>query len=131
MHFSSLPERFMCGVWLAMGDVASEPGPCSMRLALINGRFCTMSRSAVVALVVTLLLPKIPVARHGGNAKGQQRHADALLAYKGQALIWCANLFHGGSKQTELTLIRWSQATHYFFDDCIYYTPTFSDETVG
>ena len=26
---------------------------------------------------------------------------------------------------------RWSQVTHYYFDDCIYYTPAFSDESVG
>ena len=27
VHFSSLPERFMCGVWLAMEDIAPEAGP--------------------------------------------------------------------------------------------------------
>ena len=27
VHFSSLPERFMCGVWLAMEDVAEGSGP--------------------------------------------------------------------------------------------------------
>ena len=26
VHFSNLPERFMCGVWLAMEDVAPEAG---------------------------------------------------------------------------------------------------------
>jgi hypothetical protein len=38
---------------------------------------------------------------------------------------------HGGSRQTDPTLTRWSQVTHYFFDDCIYYTPAFSDEAIG
>jgi hypothetical protein len=27
VHFSSLPERFMCGVWLAMEDVGPDTGP--------------------------------------------------------------------------------------------------------
>ena len=27
VHFSSLPERFMCGVWLAMEDVGPDSGP--------------------------------------------------------------------------------------------------------
>lgn len=54
-----------------------------------------------------------------------------FLARKGQALIWCANLLHGGSTQADLTLTRWSQVTHYFFEDCIYYTPAFSDEALG
>ena len=26
---------------------------------------------------------------------------------------------------------RWSQVTHYYFEDCIYYTPAFSDEALG
>ena len=56
---------------------------------------------------------------------------DLFLARKGQALIWCANLLHGGSRQNDPTLTRWSQVTHYYFDDCIYYTPAFSDEVVG
>lgn len=28
-------------------------------------------------------------------------------------------------------LTRWSQVTHYYFEDCIYYTPALSDEIVG
>jgi hypothetical protein len=28
-------------------------------------------------------------------------------------------------------LTRWSQVTHYYFDDCIYYTPALSDEPLG
>src|SRR6185295_9007275 len=27
LHFSSLPERFMCGVWVAFEDVGPEQGP--------------------------------------------------------------------------------------------------------
>ena len=57
--------------------------------------------------------------------------AEHFLARKGQALIWAANLLHGGSPQTDPTRTRWSQVTHYFFDDCIYYTPAFSDEPLG
>ncbi|GLJ00339.1 hypothetical protein Sbs19_41560 [Sphingobium sp. BS19] len=56
---------------------------------------------------------------------------DHLAARKGEALIWCANLLHGGSHQNDPRLTRWSQVTHYFFDDCIYYTPAFSDEAIG
>jgi hypothetical protein len=56
---------------------------------------------------------------------------ETFLARKGQALIWCANLLHGGSPQTDPTKTRWSQVTHYFFDDCVYYTPAFSDEPLG
>ncbi|OYX96892.1 MAG: hypothetical protein B7Y78_02910 [Caulobacter sp. 35-67-4] len=50
---------------------------------------------------------------------------------KGQALIWAANLLHGGSRQNDPGRTRWSQVTHYYFDDCAYFTPAFSDPLVG
>ncbi|MBU9629625.1 hypothetical protein KTE60_10040 [Burkholderia multivorans] len=52
-------------------------------------------------------------------------------ARNGQALIWCANLLHGGSPQIDPAMSRWSQVAHYFFDNCVYYTPEFSDEYLG
>jgi hypothetical protein len=52
-------------------------------------------------------------------------------AKKGQALIWAANLLHGGSRQTNPDLTRWSQVTHYYFDSCSYYTPMASDPFFG
>jgi hypothetical protein len=60
-----------------------------------------------------------------------QTKQDVFLARKGQGLIWAANLLHGGSLQTDPGRTRWSQVTHYYFDDCIYYTPSFSDEPLG
>ena len=45
----------------------------------------------------------------------------------GQALIWTANLIHGGSAVENLQCTRWSQVTHYFFEGCRYYTPLLSD----
>jgi hypothetical protein len=56
---------------------------------------------------------------------------EVFLARKGQALIWAANLLHGGSPQADPTKTRWSQVSHYYFEDCIRYTPAFSDEPVG
>ena len=42
---------------------------------------------------------------------------------KGYALIWHANLLHGGAVQKDLARSRHSQVTHYYFADCKYYTP--------
>lgn len=132
VHFSSLPERFMCGVWLAMEDIVAESGP----LFYVKGshRWPIMTNGLI--------------GRRGYGSElssAQTPYADAwqalcethgkveepFLARKGQALIWCANLLHGGSRQIDNSLTRWSQVTHYFFDDCIYYTPAFSDEALG
>ena len=34
---------------------------------------------------------------------------------------------HGGSRQIDRSRTRWSQVTHYYFEDCAYYTPLYSD----
>ena len=41
---------------------------------------------------------------------------------KGQALLWAANLLHGGSPQRDKRRTRLSQVTHYFFENCKYFT---------
>jgi hypothetical protein len=54
-----------------------------------------------------------------------------LVAKKGDALIWTSNLLHGGRPILEEGSTRWSQVTHYFFDDCLYFQPIFSDYLTG
>jgi len=132
VHFSSIPERFMCGVWLAMEDVGPDSGP----LTYVPGSH----RWPV--------LSNIMIGRQGWQSNlrsAQHPYGDAWSALiaaekaqqetfqprKGQALIWCANLLHGGMRRKNTALTRWSQVTHYYFDDCIYYTPAFSDEALG
>jgi len=56
---------------------------------------------------------------------------ERFLAKKGQALIWAANLMHGGTRQLDNQRTRWSQVTHYFFENCAYYTPMLSDPFYG
>jgi hypothetical protein len=132
IHFSSVPERFMCGVWLAMEDIDTDAGPLTylpgshkwpiLRNSMIARRGWGSSResaqdpfqAAIEALVSACGIPQ-----------------ELFLAKKGKALIWSANLLHGGSPQLDQTLTRWSQVTHYYFDDCSYFTPAFSDEELG
>lgn len=132
VHFSCVPEKFMCGVWLAMEDIHPDAGPLFyypgshrwpvMSNALIGRRgFETSLNSAQD--------PFSEAWRALCTAQDAQPHT--FLARKGQALIWCANLLHGGSAQNDPRLTRWSQVTHYYFEDCIYYTPAFSDEALG
>lgn len=132
IHFSSIPERFMCGVWLAMEDVHPDAGPLTylpgshqwsiLSNAMIGRRgFGDQSpfaqapfESAWMALVE--------------NSGIEQ---ELFLPKKGQALIWAANLLHGGSVQNDPRRTRWSQVTHYYFENCTYFTPAFSDEAFG
>ena len=132
VHFSSLPERFMCGVWLAMEDIGPDAGPLfyhpgSHRWPIMSNAL--IGRRGYGSDLISAQDPYGPAWRALCEAHGSQE--EVFLARKGQALIWCANLLHGGSHQNNSALTRWSQVTHYYFDDCIYYTPAFSDETLG
>ena len=132
VHFSSLPERFMCGVWLAMEDIHADSGPLfyypgSHRWPIMTNAL--IGRRGYGSDLDSAQDPYGPAWRALCEAYSLQE--ETFLAGKGQALIWCANLLHGGSHQADPRLTRWSQVTHYYFDDCIYYTPAFSDETLG
>jgi hypothetical protein len=50
---------------------------------------------------------------------------------KGQAVIWSATLLHGGERIDDRTKTRHSQVTHFYFSDCLYYTPMLSDPYIG
>ena len=132
VHFSSQPERFMCGVWLALEDIHPDAGPLS---------YCPGSHTWPIISNAMLGTP-----RYGDHAQLAQTPyepvwnaildatATPTLTFtprKGQALIWAANLLHGGMPQLNPRLTRWSQVTHYFFEDCIYYTPAYSEEPLG
>jgi hypothetical protein len=131
VHFSSIPERFMCGVWIALEDIHADAGP----LEYFPG---------------THRWPIYTYEHIGGNYEPGQRASQDLfhqawrellevsgitretfLAKKGDALIWCANLLHGGAPQLDPARSRWSQVTHYYFEDCAYYTPMLSEPFRG
>jgi hypothetical protein len=52
---------------------------------------------------------------------------EVLKIKKGQAMIWSANLLHGGEKILREGASRHSQVTHYYFENCLYYVPRLSD----
>lgn len=132
VHFSSLPEKFMCGVWLAMEDIHPDAGPLFYYPG--SHRWPVMSNALIGrrGFETTLNSAQDPFAEAWrGLCAAENAQPSTFLARKGQALIWCANLLHGGSAQNDPRLTRWSQVTHYYFEDCIYYTPAFSDEALG
>ena len=132
IHFSSVPERFMCGVWLALEDIHMHAGPLiyypgSHKWPILYndmlGRRVGSSRSRAAQE------PYERIWRAMVEASGIK--PELFLARKGQALIWAANLLHGGSRQQDPKMTRWSQVNHYYFEQCSYYTPAFSDLPVG
>jgi hypothetical protein len=129
IHFHSVPAEFMCGVWVALEDVDANNGPL---------HYYPKSHK----------LPIFDLQHLGLTANGSKSIHENYAAYdqflqyfiqhlklektevslrKGQAIIWSANLLHGGSPILDPSRTRHSQVTHYFFSDCIYYTPLLSD----
>ncbi|MEN1941691.1 phytanoyl-CoA dioxygenase family protein [Luteimonas sp. MJ246] len=133
MHFSSVPERFMCGVWLALEDIDADNGsleyyPGSHKLPIYTnehiGVCAAVSKNKVAHYKAYLSLWQRLAEAHG-------LEKETFHARKGQALIWSANLLHGGGVHLDLQRTRWSQVTHYYFEGCSYYTPLTSDPFFG
>lgn len=132
VHFSSQPERFMCGVWLAFEDTHKDAGPLvyypgSHKWPIVSNAM--IGRRGWQSEAASAQAPFEAVWRAMVDASGLP--SEMFFARKGQALIWAANLLHGGSRQNDPTRTRWSQVTHYYFKDCVYYTPAFSEEALG
>jgi hypothetical protein len=132
VHFSSSPERFMCGVWVALEDIDETNGPLmyfpgSHRWPIYTNEHigqCIAELEGTPTQAIYEAMWRELVEAYGVQA--QTFHAK-----KGQALIWAANLMHGGTRQLDPARTRWSQVTHYFFDECAYYTPMMSDPFYG
>lgn len=129
LHFSSDPERWMCGVWLALEDIDDDNGPL---LYYPGSHVWRIFDNACLGIDVTEL--KGFHDRYPDFETTWERIADAQVAKpqyfharKGQALIWAANLLRGGDRHRDRNRTRWSQVTHYLFEGCGYYTPLGSD----
>lgn len=129
IHFSSMPLRFMCGVWVALEDIDLNNGPLhyypgSQKLPIFDLNDLGITGSyqnkpyQVYPIYEEFLQSLI-------EAKGLKKHK--LSIKKGQALIWAANLLHGGEPILDPKRSRHSQVTHYYFSDCMYHTPLLSD----
>lgn len=134
IHFHSQPALYMCGVWVALEDVTADNGP----LFYYPGSHLL----PVVTLDHLGLRPARSDVAAGENytyyEKYLQRiiHAQKLkearlLVKKGTALIWAANLLHGGTAIRAPGATRMSQVSHYFFDNCAYYAPIVSETALG
>lgn len=120
IHFNCMPKGFMCGVWVAFEDIDESNGP-------------------LVYYPGSHLLPEYSMQDFGLDVgydyypQYEQRIEDLLeieglqpelgIVKKGQAIIWHANLLHGGYAHQDLARSRHSQVTHYYFKGCKYYTP--------
>lgn len=132
IHFHCVPARFMCGVWFALEDVDEYNGPL---------HYYPKSHKLPILTLQDLGLRTDAPGCYDNYQIYEQFVAEWANAYKlekvnvklrkGQALIWAANLLHGGSPILDWNRTRHSQVTHYFFSDCMYYTPLHSEVFLG
>lgn len=123
IHFDCDPPSYMVGVWVALEAIDDANGPLL---------FYPYSHK----------LPKVRMedVAPGPGPEHYSKYEDYVeklvadsglpahkgLLKKGQALIWAANLYHGGAVQRDKQRTRLSQVTHYYFANCQYYTPMLS-----
>jgi ectoine hydroxylase-related dioxygenase (phytanoyl-CoA dioxygenase family) len=127
IHFNSIPSKYMCGVWVALEDITPDNGavfyyPKSHKLPEYNfSHFETKPNdpSNVNYFDYENFIEKII-----NNSNFEKKH---FYAKKGDILIWSSNIIHGGSNVLNKQLTRYSQVTHYFFSECLYYTPLLSN----
>ncbi len=132
IHFHADPERFMCGVWIALEDVQPGAGPLIYHPGSHKLPVMTMRAAGVNS----------PTPNYSDyEATYVPRYAEAIaesglprtraLLKKGQAFVWAANLAHGGSPIDDPGSTRRSLVVHNYFAGCLYYTPMYSDVEAG
>lgn len=133
IHFNSVPERFLAGVWLAMEDVHDGNGPLhyypgSHRLPFYDLSILGMKGSDSTSIEDMLTKYYTQYEDFIEQLIAQKKLDKKILNLKkGQALIWSANLLHGGEKILIPGSTRYTQVNHYYFENCAYYRPMRTD----
>ena len=127
IHFHSEPAGFMCGVWVPLEDIHPDSGP----LIYVPGshRLPYLQAHDVGYRQEKDSKPRQDIFHPAWQAmiEAQGLTFKTYTPKLGEALIWSANLLHGGSEVHDRNKTRWSQVTHYFFENCRHYTPIHSD----
>jgi len=124
LHFHCVPRRYMCGAWVALEDIHADSGP----LVVYPGSH-TLPDFDMHDLGLALGPEHYVEYEHlvGEIARAKGFEEVAVTPRKGQAILWAANLLHGGMAVRDAARTRQSQVTHYYFEDGLYYFPMSSD----
>lgn len=137
IHFATIPERFMVGVWVALEDITDKQGPLHYYEGSHKLPEYTYEELQINARPDEYADPY--TYSRGAYREYELKLPNYLKSYKyktlpikkGSFLIWASNLAHGGTFQEDKTLNRWSQVTHYLGEGVIAVTPMFSYKSKG
>jgi hypothetical protein len=133
LHFHCYPHRYMCGIWVALEDIDADNGPL---------RYYPKSHKLPIYDLHDLGYAGSKLSDRTQTYARYEDFMEQLMAASGlkpveirvkagQALIWAANLAHGGTPILDAQRTRHSQVSHYYFERCIHYTPMLSDPALG
>ncbi len=124
IHFNSSPPGLMCGVWTALEDIDESNGP----LVYYPGSH-RLPEETMQSFGLHPNWDDYPEYEAAIRRLIEEHGLEPQLGTikRGEAIIWAANLLHGGSPIKDPDRTRLSQVTHYFFEGADhYYTPLHS-----
>lgn len=134
-HFGSKPELFLAGVWIALEDLVPGSGelsivPGSHQYPIVDcGDLGLEFPKSKAELKINNSVYEDYVRREVEKNSGKVKN---VLLKQGEAVIWAANLLHGGSAITNVEATRKSLVVHYHFEGCeFFYNPNFSKKSIG
>jgi ectoine hydroxylase-related dioxygenase (phytanoyl-CoA dioxygenase family) len=135
IHFGSIPKGYLAACWVALEDVDENNGALqivegSHKLKDIDYYDLKIQPAKNTKLCEKIYREYENYVSELISVNGMERITVPLK--KGHALIWSANLLHGGAKIKENNRTRYSQVTHYNFEGCEhYFLPFFSVPPLG
>ena len=135
IHFSSMPHKYLCAAWIALEKTDDKNGaivvvPGSHKFNLID--YSLFKLKTPTSMQELSKFYKIYEKYVSKLIKSKKIKTKTLKLKPGQAVIWAANLLHGGKKIIDQSRTRFSQVVHYHFDKCDFvYNPGFSNISKG
>ncbi len=135
IHFGSIPKGFLSACWVALEDTDESNGGLqvvegSHKLRDIDYFDLKIKPAKNMKLVEGIYREYESYVKNLISALGMEKRTIKLKS--GSALIWSANLLHGGGRISDKKRTRYSQVTHYNFEGCdFYYHPFFSIPKFG
>lgn len=135
IHFSSMPHKYLCAAWIALEKTDEKNGPIvvvpgSHKFDLID--YSLFNLKTPTSMQELSKFYKIYETYVYKLIKSKRIKPKTIILKPGQAVIWAANLLHGGKKIIDQSRTRFSQVVHYHFEKCDFiYNPGFSNVSKG